>query len=165
MMVHDPYEANYPDHTAHIINNIRAVSGAAYARASYDGQPLSVGVTKGDSWTVTGSASVSIPLANWVADALGVSFEVSHEYSFSSNVTAPVTSPYQYMGQSYTVHEGDETYMEEFDEYVNHYGKADTWGTSGYTGTQPYAFQAPDNPSGGYQAHLPLISSSPGGVM
>ena len=97
-------------------------------------------------------------MASWVASVIGVNIQVSHQCSFSAGVTATVKSPYTYNGQTYTVHQGDQTYMEEFDEYVSHNGKADTWGTSGYSGAQPCAFLVPDNPAGGYQPHLPLVS-------
>ncbi|MGI4789981.1 MAG: hypothetical protein ACRYFS_14165, partial [Janthinobacterium lividum] len=159
MTVHDPLEKNYPDHTQRIINNIRPVPNVVYARAGYDGQPLTVNVAVGDAWTVTGTLNVPVALASWVASAIGVNIQVSHQASFSAGVTSTVSSPYTYNGVSYTVHQGDETYMEKFDEHVSHYGKADTWGANGYSGTQAYSFLVPDNPAGGYQPHLPLVSS------
>ena len=162
MTVHDPYEHNYPDHTAYVLNHFRPVPGPAYSRASYDNEALTVNVTNGDSWTVTGSINCPLAMAKWVASAIGLTFQVSRQYSFSAGVVQTVTSPYSYHGQTYTVHEGDETYMEEFDQYVRHYGKVDTWGVSGYSGAQPYDFLLPDNPSGGYQAHLPLIQTITG---
>ncbi len=149
MTRHDPIEKNYTDHHPHIPINFRPAPDAAYAYAAYPGQTLTVGCTNGDSWTVTGS--VSGPIAQYVLGTLGLSGSLSRQYSFSSTVTSAVADP------PIQIMTGDETYLEEFDQVVRHYGKVDTWGVSGYEGTSSYDFTVPDDPSGGYRAHLPLI--------
>ena len=70
-------------------------------------------------------------------------------YSYSYN--AGVQTSLQHVNAGYA------TYLEEYDAYKYHYGKGDTWGSTGYTGTGPYNIKEPDNPAGGYQAHAPAI--------
>jgi hypothetical protein len=162
MTVHDPYEKNYPDHVQHVPTKIRTAPDAAYALATYPGETLNVGVTQGDSWTVSSTFNCPIALASWVSSAIGINVQVSHQVSYASTVTLPVTGTYSYQGQTLTVQPGDETYIEEFDQHARHYGKVDTWSTGGYTGTQPYDYSVPDNPAGGFQVHMPLIHTITG---
>lgn len=149
MMVHDPYEKSYPDHTRSGIENVHPAPNSQYVRSTAppgQTQDLNVYSERSDSWAV--SASAAGPLSEWIAEILKINLEA--QYTATVNV-----------GQGAVVKDvpgGYATYLEYYEAYDYHWGKADTWSAGGYTGTQTYWLKAPSTRAGGCQAHMPLVN-------
>ncbi len=137
MQVHDPYEANYPDHITHSAENPRAVSATAISPGTPAGGPVTIQLNVSQSVTYNLTVSVVGPLSEWVANLLGVSLSGSVGGSTTIGYTIPAPDVPQNYG----------TYAVAYDLYDNHVGKADQWGAGGYVGTVPYNIKV-GNPSG-----------------
>ena len=145
MTIHDPKEANYPDHMMRGVENLRMAPNASYVRSTQNDSPVVVYAEKSDSWSIDPSASGDVSI--WEAKVLNIGLSASHTYSYNAGVQATLQH----------VPFGFATYLEEFDAYKYHRGKVDQWTTSGYAGTSPFYIKEPDKPAGGYQAHSPAI--------
>ena len=152
MTLHPSMEQNYPDHVTRGIENLRKAKNASYVRATQNDSTLTVYAEQSDSWGVSASTDGSI--GDFIAANLGISLSASYSYSYNAGVQTSLAH----------VPLGFATYLEEFDAYKYHTGKADLWNMSGYAGTAPYHVKEPDSPSGGYQAHSPPIYLGAGGT-
>ena len=134
MTLHEANEINYPDYIHSDFVNPRQISADLVSTGPTD--TLGGGISIQIDYSL--SASFAGPFSEWLGKSLGLNLTASVEKDYatvSSVSTAGIPAGYY-------------TYVIETDHYYDHYGKLDTWGGEGYTGTAPYTLRViPTNPS------------------
>jgi hypothetical protein len=148
MLVHDPYEANYPDHaTYRNKENFKKYPNAQWVSSGNDpGKTYDLDVHTDTSQSIDVTISPTGGIEKWLASALGVGIDVSASCDVS-------------VGQGSLVKDvppGFGTYCMSYEVVDYHVGKVDQWGAGGYEGTSQYNLRVHENPSVGIQP-APLV--------
>ena len=151
MTVHDPYEANFPDHaTYRNKENFKKYPDAQWVSSGDDpGKTYDLEVHTETSKSIDITISPGGILEKWIASTMAITIDVSASYDVS-------------VGQGTTVKDvppGWGTYCMSYECVDYHKGKLDQWGTRGYQGTLPYNLRVHENPAVGIQP-APLVQMS-----